>query len=65
MSKSSTAPALMYGEVQAAESQADFIHKMKCALKELRETKINLRIINEKPVVEHPSVAQRCRNVTN
>lgn len=56
LSKSGAAPALMYGEVQAAESQADFIHKMKCALKELRETRINLRIINEKPVVEHASV---------
>lgn len=55
LSKSGTAPALMYGEVQAAESQADFIHKMKGALKELRETRINLRIIIEKPVVIHES----------
>lgn len=51
LSKSGTAPALMYGEVQAAESKADFIHKMGILLKELRETKINLRIIIEKPVV--------------
>lgn len=34
--KSGTAPALLYGEAQAAESRADFIHKMKIALKELR-----------------------------
>ncbi len=27
LSKSGTAPALMYGEVQAAESRVDFIHK--------------------------------------
>lgn len=47
LSKSGTAPALMYGEVQGAESRADFIHKMKILLKELRESKINLRIINE------------------
>jgi len=43
--RSGTAPALMYGEAQAAESRKDFIHKMKMALKELRETSIGLRII--------------------
>lgn len=56
LSRSGTAPALMYGEVQAAESMADFVHKMKCALKELRETKANLRIIMEKPVIVHDSL---------
>ena len=28
LSKSGTAPALIYGEAQAAESPADFIHKI-------------------------------------
>ncbi len=51
LSKSSTAPALVYGEAQAAESPADFIHKMKLVLKEIRETRVNLRIIYEKPVL--------------
>lgn len=36
--RSSMSPALSYGEAQSAESTADFIHKMKLALKELRET---------------------------
>jgi four helix bundle protein len=36
--RSSSSPALHYGEAQAAESAADFIHKMKVCLKELRET---------------------------
>ena len=36
--RSGTSPALHYGEAQAAESPADFIHKMKVCLKELRET---------------------------
>jgi len=49
--KSSTAPALIYGEAQAAESSADFIHKLKMVLKEIRETRINLRIIQEKPII--------------
>lgn len=51
LSKSSTASALVYGEAQAAESKADFIHKVKVVLKELRESRINLRIIIEKPVL--------------
>jgi four helix bundle protein len=46
--RSGTAPALQYGEAQAAESKADFLHKVKIALKELRETQINLRIIEKR-----------------
>ena len=42
--RSGTAPALHYGEVQGSESTADFIHKMKLALKELRESRNNLRV---------------------
>ena len=53
LSKSSTASALVYGEAQAAESKADFIHKVKVVLKELRESRVNLRIIIEKPVLIH------------
>lgn len=43
--RSATAPPLLYGEVNAAESTADFIHKMGVALKELRETRNNLKMI--------------------
>ena len=39
------APALLYGEAQGAESRADFIHKMKITLKELKETRVCLKII--------------------
>lgn len=56
LSKSGTAPALIYGEAQAAESRMDFLHKMKMALKELRETRINLRIIKEKPLIKNTKV---------
>jgi len=45
ISRSSISPALNYGEVQAAESTKDFIHKMGICLKELRETFIGLKII--------------------
>ena len=40
-----TSPAPNYGEAQSAESRADFIHKMKVCLKELRETRVWLLII--------------------
>src|SRR6185436_7517078 len=56
LSKSSTSCALVYGEAQAAESSADFIHKMKIVLKEIRESRINLRIILEKPILQNERV---------
>ena len=43
-----TSAAPNYGEAQSAESRRDFIHKMKIALKELRETQVWLKIIQRK-----------------
>lgn len=43
--RSGTSPALNYGEVRAAESTDDFVHKMKICLKELRETLVCLKLI--------------------
>jgi four helix bundle protein len=45
LTRSGTSPALNYGEALSAESRNDFIHKMKIALKELRETNNCLKII--------------------
>ncbi len=56
LSKSCTSSALVYGEAQAAESRADFIHKIKVVLKEIRESRINLRIIIEKPILQSEKV---------
>ncbi|HUR64849.1 MAG TPA: four helix bundle protein [Chitinophagaceae bacterium] len=56
LSKSGTATALIYGEAQAAESKADFIHKLKLVLKEIRETTVNLKIIKRKPLVVNEKV---------
>lgn len=50
--RSGTSPAPNYGEAQSAESRKDFIHKMKIALKELRETLIWLKIISRKRMCE-------------
>ena len=47
MIRSGTAPALHYGEAQGGESRGDFIHKMKVALKELRETFNALKIVKK------------------
>lgn len=49
--RSSTSPALNYGEAQAAESKADFIHKMSICYKELRESWVSLQILELKPPV--------------
>lgn len=56
LSKSATASALIYGEAQAAESRPDFLHKMKVVLKEIRESRVNLRIIKQKPIVENERI---------
>jgi four helix bundle protein len=50
--RSGTSPALHYGEAQSAESRADFIHKIKIILKELRESKNSLRITNKVPLTD-------------
>ena len=50
-----TAPAPNYGEAQDAESRADFIHKMKVSLKELRETKIWLLITGKANLIKPAS----------
>lgn len=52
MIRSGSSPALNYGEAQEAESKKDFIHKMGICRKELRETKVALKIIVRKPYKE-------------
>ena len=46
------APALLYGEAQSAESRPDFIHKMKVVLKELKETRVCLKIITRSLMIK-------------
>ncbi|MEM9846562.1 MAG: four helix bundle protein [Bacteroidota bacterium] len=54
--RSGTAPALHYGEAQGAESKADFVHKMRIALKELRETFVCLKILYKKQYLSKEAV---------
>jgi four helix bundle protein len=49
-----TSPASNYAEAQSAESRTDFVHKLKIALKELRETRIWLLIIQRKSLITPP-----------
>ena len=53
--RSGTSPAPNYGEAQSAESKADFVHKLKIALKELRETEIWLKIILKAKMIKAAS----------
>ncbi len=48
LTRSGTSPAANYGEVQGAESRKDFIHKFGIVLKELKESRVWLKIINRK-----------------
>ena len=54
--RSATSAALNYGEAQGAESKKDFIHKSSIVLKELRETHISLKLINECSISNDPSI---------
>ena len=45
--RSVASSVLNYSEAQSAESRKDFIHKVKIALKELRETYSGLRIMEK------------------
>ena len=57
--RSSTSPALNYGEAQSAESKRDFVHKMGICLQELRETFNCLKII------EKAKLSSNIENVLN
>lgn len=46
------APPLLYGEAQGAESRVDFIHKMKIIVKELKETRVCLKLIVRKELIK-------------
>ena len=55
--RSGTSPAPNYGEAQSAESIADFIHKLKISLKELRETEVWLKIIIRAKIIQETKLS--------
>ena len=50
--RSGTSPAPNYGEAQSAESRMDFTHKLKIVLKELRETRVWLLMVQQAQLVK-------------
>ncbi len=50
--RSCHSPTFNYGEAQAAESRNDFIHKMGIVLKELKECRAALKIIQRKAFIQ-------------
>ena len=54
--RSGTSSALNYGEAQSAESKRDFIHKLGIVLKELRETQIGLKIVDQSGMIPTKSL---------
>ncbi len=54
--RSGTAPMAHHGEAQAAESRKDFIHKMRIALKELRETDRWLNLVQRAELIVNPTL---------
>jgi four helix bundle protein len=63
--RSGLSPALNYGEAQSGESINDFVHKMKIALKELRETFISLKIIKQKQYKQVVNITDSCLKECN
>ncbi len=53
--RSGTSPLPNHAEAQAAESRADFVHKLKICLKELRESLRWLRLVARVPLVKPAS----------
>ncbi|MEZ4686245.1 MAG: four helix bundle protein [Bacteroidia bacterium] len=56
--RSSTSAALNYGEAQVGESTADFIHKLRISLKELKESFICLRLLIRRPALSDLDLEQ-------
>ena len=50
--RSGTSPAPNYAEARGGESSADFIHKLKIALKELNESSVWLRMLSRAKLID-------------
>jgi four helix bundle protein len=55
--KCGTSPGANYEEARGAESTADFIHKLGIVLKELKESRYWLKVIQLVPLYEPDSIA--------
>lgn len=62
--RSCHSPTFNYGEVQAAESLNDFLHKMGVVLKELKECRTALKVIRRKELIKPVSKLEGIYNET-
>jgi four helix bundle protein len=60
-----TSPLSNHGEVEAAESRKDFLHKLRICLKELRETKRWLRLVSRLKRLGEAENVTLCLNEVN
>ena len=66
--RSGTSPAPNYGEAWAAESKNDFIHKLSIVFKELRESRIWVRLVIKAKLLPKPrmdAVLDECDQLCN
>jgi four helix bundle protein len=63
--RSGTAPLAHHGESQAAEPPADFIHKIRLALKELRESERWLKLIIRAKLIPNETTVAHLLNETD
>ena len=63
--RSATSAALNYGEAQSAQSKKDFIHKQSISLKELRESYINLLILEQNNLCSKQDLIKQTINEAN
>jgi four helix bundle protein len=52
LTRCGSSTSMNYGEAQGAESADDFIHKMKLILKELKETRVCLKLIIQQRLID-------------
>ena len=62
--RSGTSPYPNHGEAQAAESQKDFVHKLRISLKELRESYRWLKLIQRVPLIDDSELLNDIINET-
>ena len=63
--RSATSAALNYGESMSAQTKKDFIHKQSLSLKELRESYINLLIVDENNLCRNQDLVLRAIDEAN
>jgi len=65
LTRCGTSPLANYAEAQGGESRADFLHKLRVVLKELRETRVWLLLVQRKGLVDGAASLQATIDESN